>query len=1516
MEDGTNEDQNFYSRRPLPRSPEQQQQHRQPPQTPPDLSNSSSISPESEHKISALTTANLQAVTANGFEIGLSPNGEPDEFYREYRGVQQASNEHTEITADGMTAMISDPRSVPSTSSNSNGTAPRNPTLPVLRNNLKPANRSASAPVNDKSVLENAKSSPALNGKSQTGKPSVKDLLKRFDQNNSEPSPSAPRKSAPRLVTKESPSSSHGHMRDRVGDQPRTASASNLHRNGTSRTGGSSRNSGSGGTKSPTAARPSPYARPTPENQRSETLSGVARATRPGSAVSGNSPKASKSMINLPPISPTSLSKPPARKPLFGEILPVGQEASGVGYGISQATCGTSESSLDPSGTQPRSKSSLDISPSSPTAWYLGVTPALEDVDPNKAPHISPAHNRNHSDPVDTRVRTTNSGDTSSPATSASNAQMHEAAKSASRLPLSTKRRSTPSNSSSPTSTGSSSPFSSRTPVNTKRKSDQRPWSPAGRAMTTTTRTTPPGSTTAPTSLSPRKAKSPRKLNTNSSSLKAYISAPPPKTSPPLRSSRPRLPVSSASTVSSRSRAADGSGSPQQVRSGMKITRNGGSNEPKPRKIVDSGPVDFAARRERIQRAYTKSIHESEQREIRAANMRRLNEREAQETAGEESREGDEMPEVPLPTESVPDPAPTAVKPLQITTSFSQPQEGRSLAGPDSPTLGMPGTFLVDDEEPASAMTDATGTTEFDNEQQTEAPQLNRMSAAAQFSEAMVSSSLFQWDDLSAEQASFSVGHSLRSGPNSIEGSPNTSPAEEHQPDHTPTNDIFEPDPLPPGAFRHYSVQYDQPIPATTTTAAGPEQIAEHHGPVDSLQSIDQTTGNVDSSAQEVGTSQIHPPPQILFHPESETADSSALLGISSAPQSLDMNDVHDYLNTPVTELDYESSDGYGANASEPEVYEASYEQKHDIQSSTRIYRSSHQSSWTNDSVETAESSGHGDYSSPPLQSMPEPERKPTPPPKSQPSPGIPPKPENYSPQPSPVFATETPRRASSNARPAPLSTDSSFRISFSDPAPVPLIPPYSPPPPPVPRQLDGVQPIRPTRSPPPPIIYNNGATSSLPPSNHNNTSRNTESPRASGDFYSPRPSISTPRSSAQISSVESTANQSFGSKDVLLDLSEEDKKAAEKLRKRLFQRRMLIKELIDTESVYLKDMNVVEEIYKGTAEACPKLDSNDIKAIFRNTDEIVAFSTIFLDELKSAGSSVYSPRSQRKGKATPAASTAPSPSIDDRFSVAPTFVEDSDDQKDRRTFIGANFGKHLKKMQTIYTDYLKNSENASARLASLQADSAVKVWLSECNLVAKDLTAAWDLDALLVKPVQRITRYQLLLAQIFEHTSEDHPDWPALRVTVDELAKLLKNIDDLKKRIQMVGKIVGRKRKESDVRSGIAKAFGRRTDKLQAVNMARPHDDDVYLRLYERFGHDFLRLQVVLRDVEFYTREITIYVRKFLEYLSSIELVMRISASTNPEIESKWVRFNVSMRDIGTVALEDHVSSSAACPL
>jgi hypothetical protein len=199
-------------------------------------------------------------------------------------------------------------------------------------------------------------------------------------------------------------------------------------------------------------------------------------------------------------------------------------------------------------------------------------------------------------------------------------------------------------------------------------------------------------------------------------------------------------------------------------------------------------------------------------------------------------------------------------------------------------------------------------------------------------------------------------------------------------------------------------------------------------------------------------------------------------------------------------------------------------------------------------------------------------------------------------------------------------------------------------------------------------------------------------------------------------------------------------------------------------------------------------------------------------------------------------------------------------------------------------------------------------VWLNECNEVAKELTAAWDLDSLLIKPMQRITKYPNLIITILQHTPQDHPDREALMSAKETIETAIIEINKTKKNFELVGQIVGRKRKESDGKGGFARAFGKRVDKLQATG-SRPPEDSEYAKLNEKFGDDYLRLQVVLRDVEFYTRQVTSYVREFLQYLSSVELVMRLQPGSYPEIESKWVQFNISIRDLEKVALEDHLA-------
>lgn len=356
----------------------------------------------------------------------------------------------------------------------------------------------------------------------------------------------------------------------------------------------------------------------------------------------------------------------------------------------------------------------------------------------------------------------------------------------------------------------------------------------------------------------------------------------------------------------------------------------------------------------------------------------------------------------------------------------------------------------------------------------------------------------------------------------------------------------------------------------------------------------------------------------------------------------------------------------------------------------------------------------------------------------------------------------------------------------------------------------------------------------------------------------------------------------------------------SDKERHRLVQRRNVIKELVDTEAVFVRDMNIVEEIYKGTAEACPKLEAKTVKQIFRNTDEIIEFHTVFLAQLKDDVTSVYVPKG---GRSAFAKEDPNKPELNRSNTVV------INDTKDRATAIGPAFRDNIERMKAVHETFLRSSDQAARKLIQIQQDPTVKVWLNECNEVAKELTAAWDLDSLLIKPMQRITKYPNLIITLLQHTPADHPDRELLLSAKDSLETAIIEINQTKKNFELVGQIVGRQRKGSDVKTGFARAFGKRVDKLQPTSGTRPPEDPVYAKLNEKFGDDYLRLQVVLRDVEFYTRQATSYVREFLNYLSSIELVMRLQPGSFPEIESKWVQFNISIRDLEKVTLDDHLA-------
>ena len=359
---------------------------------------------------------------------------------------------------------------------------------------------------------------------------------------------------------------------------------------------------------------------------------------------------------------------------------------------------------------------------------------------------------------------------------------------------------------------------------------------------------------------------------------------------------------------------------------------------------------------------------------------------------------------------------------------------------------------------------------------------------------------------------------------------------------------------------------------------------------------------------------------------------------------------------------------------------------------------------------------------------------------------------------------------------------------------------------------------------------------------------------------------------------------------------------------KRLLKRFMTIKELVETEHSYGQDMKVVDDIYKGTSNVII-LHPEDVKILFGNSDQIVSFSTTFVDTLKQASKPVYVLTKSKRWKSNRVSNATSYSTTGDESSINGT--ELTDDEKDRKTFIGEAFTQHMADMEKVYTDYLKNHDSANQKLLQLQNNQKVQIWLKECKAYASDLTSAWNLDSLLVKPVQRILKYPLILDQLLELTPKDHPDYLALEYATKEMKDISMRINETKKRTDILGQAnsSSRKRKDSDMRTGLAKAFGAGKKLRQQVSVTSSFEDKEYNAITDRYSEHFVRLQIMMRDVEMYGNDVENWTKKFLDFAVAMEAHIDVGQTSYPELESKWRKFRISMKEMLTKCLPDHVS-------
>lgn len=1562
---------------------DQQQQSSQPPARDPatqdlhPVPNSSSILPLPANAYSPSAKRPKVATSFSNGAYGKDGDSpDPHDFYRRHQEqFGRGSNEglgQGGIRVERIDFSMGNQQR-PSPTSRINGSR-----LPIIPSRINTQNFISSKSPH-KSPLSAAKSSPTLNDRRR--QTSLRDLVDKFNHTPDEQLP-MPRKSTSRSTSTGSNPSNRAHM-----TKARASSSSARSDNPSVKNGLGSGSSSSKGTATPHSRR----------GRTNEDVVTSARSKRTQRTASHDyaDPRqsASQSMTNLAP----NVDNPEPR-PLFGEVFTMRSNQADPGYGINagRRRRGSEGSMHSPNPMFPAEsrRQASEMSPSSPSGWYLSAIPTLNEIKTERKIPDSPTnmHRRTRSDYAGVHsgppTSTVYGADLSpsrdpplypDPYNSQRNPQ--------SRIPISTRRLSMTSDS------GNSTP-STRNNSALGKAHVQSPTRTAVvlKKNTRNPRSQPKHSRSSTPQRSPRRADigSPRRADIGSQrlatspGLAAYISAPTPKESPPLRSSRPRQPVSSASTSASRARAADRlsgheNGSPRSTR------------ESRTRKQPELGGVDFAARREKIQRAFTQTVKENERQEAEAE-QRRMSM--AQEHQPLEALNVDGSSNVDSNEVFRHDPGEDACRiladqrskserELTINTGHLSERSVLDLSLEDSPTLGTFDRFAPNlsrvqegdatppsDVEPASAITNGTSDsvdTFFDDEPQEDSQDTSQNPSQGR------------------QRVIDHVMHMRGPSPNSRTDRRATLPEESaSEKDDQESIQIM----LGDTPICEKAASKEQYGPETKHPHSGDEpesrwsmsswtSSARSRDDRDApMERIDEhsPSGSTPPAHIPVSTSRSDQTPQQAWSPATFASQRTARTTMDSDTYST-INHVLDHYHDPsvvspelmqdvqqqiliqspdlarqggwdskrVTQLYLQgqklAKDIHSPSSPMPDplrfqnrtrtsslgvpfVPEKEVREDHDekmveqmerehqqhLPSSSRLdvddgeLNPARASLTRPDDWDMSPSQAGIDLQAEATDTDSPIEEKPTLPPKDGKAliKGLAEMPDAEG------NRLGQPAAAADSGPQIPPIKPLGLAINIMPPQknefPVspPPLPCHSPPPPPI--QFPGAM-----RSPPSPSVYSIHPSSAYPSKAPIDDDAPPVPPLPTSSSSRPSRSVDSfrqPSGSSTVSQEQRSVDGPSFSTDVTSKSSSPPPE-----QKRLNKRRYIIKELVDTEHSFGQDMKVVDDIYKGTASDLLNSEE-DVKTLFGNSGQIVAFSTNFLDALKAASKSVYVlPKEKRWRSNRVSNATSYSGITDDQSSIHG--VELSDEEKDRKTFIGETFGHHMRNMEKVYAEYLKNHDAANQKLQALQQIPKVQIWLKECRAYAHDLTSAWDLDSMLVKPVQRILKYPLLLEQLLEVTPEKHPDYSALDMAAREIKEISMRINEMKRRADIMEQVTNkRQRKESDVRLGLSKAFGRRTEKLrQQVGLSDTVQDKAYTAVVDKFGSHFFQLQVVMRDVEMYTNDVQVFMNRFCDFALAMEGHIDVGQTSYPEIESKWRKFRMVTREMSRTALTDHVS-------
>ncbi|GLD56210.1 T-lymphoma invasion and metastasis-inducing protein 2, partial [Lates japonicus] len=208
---------------------------------------------------------------------------------------------------------------------------------------------------------------------------------------------------------------------------------------------------------------------------------------------------------------------------------------------------------------------------------------------------------------------------------------------------------------------------------------------------------------------------------------------------------------------------------------------------------------------------------------------------------------------------------------------------------------------------------------------------------------------------------------------------------------------------------------------------------------------------------------------------------------------------------------------------------------------------------------------------------------------------------------------------------------------------------------------------------------------------------------------------------------------------------------ATERLRK-------VIQELVDTEKSYVKDLACLFEIYLKPLQNETFLTLDEMESLFGSLPEMLDFQRVFLQTLEERIAS------------SPDFSTLETPSQFKKllFSLGGSFLYYAD---------------HFK----LYSGFCANHIKVQKVLERAKTDQAFKEFLDARNPTKQHSST---LESYLIKPVQRVLKYPLLLRELVSLTDADSEEHYHLTEALKAMEKVASHINEMQKIYEDYGSV------------------------------------------------------------------------------------------------------------------------------